>query len=287
MSLKNLEASIKKVDALQKYEDVVKDFEKCKKKIIKLQLKLKKAEKKNTKTEEKLEHCEKLKIQFADKETSLEELNTIILKRTRETKYEEIERKAQQKFETQALNLTKKELDRLLQLPSEKRPETLKKLMEKEIDLNVNQILKIHSLWPPWFKVDTSKRILREANRLKNSDYYTSINVAVKKKKREEWQPYLEKYTRDTIIPYLMNITINKFIKENAQRTLTLPCDKCGMITPIKLSPEVLTKLFQDVTYRIKCKNSQCKGIALHTTLPYSLATLIIALTEAPSMPIK
>ncbi len=84
-----------------------------------------------------------------------------------------------------------------------------------------------------------------------------------------------------------MNISINKLIKENAQRTLTLPCDKCGMITPIKLSPEVLTKLFEGVTYRIKCKNSQCKGRVLHTTLSYSLATLIIAVTEPPSMPIK
>ena len=286
MSLKNLEASIKKVEALQKYEDVVKDFAKCKKKIIKLQMKLKKAEEKNTKTEEKLEHCEKLNIQFADKETSLEELNTIILKRTIETKYEEIERQAQQKFETQALNLTKKELDRLLQLPSEKRPETLNKLMEKERDLNVDLILKTHTFWPPWFKQYINKRVSREVQRNMNSNFNTYVRMGVEEKKRKEWKPYLENYMRETIRPYLQNISITKFIQEISQ-SFQLNCQICGTINSLTITSKGMAGLFQGITLTIPCQNLQCKDKHLQSNFSVSLETLIMALIEAPSMPIK
>ena len=130
-----------------------------------------------------------------------------------------------------------------------------------------------------------NERVRREANRLKTSAYYTSIREGIEQKKREEWRPYLEQYMRDTITPYLRDVSINKLIQENVNRTVTITCHICGVVTPIPLTPEVLTDLIKGVTSKIRCTNPQCKGLFIPTTFPFSLSTLITVLTEPPRMP--
>jgi len=158
--------------------------------------------------------------------------------------------------------------------------------MEKEIDLHVDLILKTYTFWPPWFKLDINGRISREVQRNMTSNYDTSVRVGVEEKKREEWQPYLEKYMWDSIIPYLQKISITKFIQEISHRSFQLNCQICGTINTLKITSKGMADLFQGITLTIPCQNPQCKDEHLQSNFSFSLATLLIFLTEPPTMPI-
>lgn len=278
MSLGNLEALINKFEALSKYDSVKERTVKLKNEIRTLKHKLKNSQ-------EEAVTYKNLKLQFAGKEISLEEFNKMIWKQTRKNYREKIERKVQEKFRAKATALTTAKLTHLLKLPREQRPANLNTLLDEERDLQVNKVLKTPDTLPQWFKRDEKARIESKVQERVDNIFWENVHAQVEKTKKEEWRPYLDKYIREAATPYLQSITVDKFVQEIANFTFGMSCSRCNTITSLNLTPEDIVKLFRGVTLSIDCATPQCKGAVLHTTLPFSLGTLIISFTKPPTMP--
>ena len=284
MSLENLEVYTRKVEALQKYAATVQELAKSQNQNRNMQSRLKK-------DDEEISKYKHLKMKYAGKVTSLEELNAIILKRTRDTKYEEIERNAQAKFEAEAPIITRKELNRFLTLPSAERPQVLNELLARKVNENVNMILTTEALWPPQFTQQVEIKISTGISAGLNANYYANLNAAIAQAKQDEWPKFLDQYMHKTITPFCKNLIIDQFINACINRPIAKTCYKCGTATCYDLPQDGIPFLFQGDATKGDCSNPRClDGFFIFRTrhkVQISLADVIAHLAGNPSNPPK
>ena len=284
MIIKRFESLTHNLEALTKYNDTVIEGLKLKNQNRNLQHRLNKAN-------EKISKYRNLKIKYAEKEISLDELNAIILKRTRATKYEEIERKAEKKFKTKVPELTKKELNRLLKLSITERPQVLNELLERKVDENVNVILKTESLWPPEFTQQVKNEISTGISTGLNANHWANLNAAIAQTKQNEWPKFLNQYMRETITPFCRKLLIDQFINACATQPISKTCNKCGTVTFYNIRKENIHFLFQGVTVKGDCSNPQCiDGLwkfKVRHRVQISLADVIAHFAGKPRNPTK
>lgn len=278
MSLEHLKEIIDKSEAVTNYREVKEENAELRSRVTTLQVQLRKSQ-------EEVTDLESLKTRFAGQEITLEEFEQKMGEHTRKAYNEEIKRKAEEKFEAEASTLTTNELNRLLNLPNEKKPPMLKMLLDKAVNVEVNRILGTEELWPPWFKQSVDKNIDDEVNKRLNDIYWANVQEGVRKAKDEEWNPYLLKYMQETITPYCKTIFLNKFIQAAIDQSFNVTCTKCGTVIAFSLSQVNVACLFNGNFIYLDCGNPQCRGFFFHTRIPFSLGDLITQFIEKPSMP--
>lgn len=281
VSLKRLKEILDKTEALTGYEEVKENNTELRKKVQDCCLQLGKMQKENSK-------YKALKTRFAGKEINLEEFNKKMLKQTRKIYGEEIKRKAQKKFDAESLTLTKNELNRLLKLPNKKKPPILRKLLDKEVNVKVNRILKKESLQPQWFTQSIEKKIKDQVNKRLDNIYWANIREGIRKAKEEEWPSYLEKYTREKITSYCKTVLLERFIQDLINQKINLTCKNCKTIYLIQLTKGHISNLLKDGFTVFACSTPNCvEGIFNRhpTHIRFYLGEAISMLVGKPRMP--
>jgi len=280
--LKRLESLVSDLQALDKYDATVESVTKLKNQNSNMQQRLKRAD-------AEISKYKNLKTKYAGQDINLEELNPIILKRIRDTKYEEIERKAQQKFKAEASNLTKKELNRLLTLPCTERPQVLNDLLERKVKENVNVILQTESSWPQEFTQQVEHKISAGISAGLTANHWANVNAAIAQVKRKEWPKYLDQYMHKTITPFCKRFLIEQFINACATQSIAKTCPKCGTVTSYALTQDQISFLFQGAALKGDCLNPQCMdGFLIFKTrhqVQISLADVVAHFVGKPRNP--
>jgi len=267
MSLRELEDYLNKTEAVAKYDQVRKEKEE-----IQSQL---------TKVMEELSECKAVVVLLDGKrEISLETLREKIREHTLSVCHEEIERKAQEKFEAEASNLAKTELERNLRLSDSEMPKVLNDLLEKKVNERTNQILNTPSQWPAWFRSLQKLQIDQGINAGLNETYWANVRAAADKARLDEWPRVLEKYIREKITPFCRQTILSQIMKPTM---FEKRCDKCGTNNTWELSPEYIADLIALPYVSWPCQNPQCRDFFTKHKVSVTLGDLIMHIVGNPS----
>lgn len=281
MSLNQLKQILDSSEAVANYSKVLQENLELHQTIKTLEPQIMALQKENSELKE-------LNVNFAGKEITLAQFQTEQQEYTRKVYREEIERKAQEKFEADSPTLALKELDKFLQLPKKKRPQAFTDQLDAEINAEVTKILTIPSSWPPWFKAFTETSTQKEVQTRLDSLYWANIREGIRKAKEEEWNPYLDHYLQETITPFCRTTLLKRFLSQLEHQTIFLTCKQCNTQWPIQLPHSIIVKLLETGLIVIACPNPNCiEGrINRHPTrINLSLGDAISTLLGKPHMP--
>lgn len=281
MSLENLNDTIGKLDAVTNYSKVKNEKAELEHKVENLQSQILQLQNENL-------NYKDLKLQFAGREISLEEFEGERQDYTRKFYGEELGRKAQEKFEAESQVLMVKELNSLLRLPREKRPQTLNSCIDTDINAGVDQVLKTPNNWPRWFKQYIDETTAEAVGRQLTDIYWANVREGIRKAKDEEWHPYLDGYTRETITPFCHTVLLRRFISQLINQQISLTCNQCKTQWVFQLNHENVVDLLEKGTTIFTCSTPNCiEGIInRHQTYIYfSLGEAISMLLGNPQMP--
>jgi len=265
MSLEQLEDYLNKTEAVLTYDRIRKE---------KVEIQSRLAE-----VMEELSKYKTLVTLVDGEEISLETLRKKTKEHTLSVCHEEIERKAQEKFEAEAHNLARAELERNLKLSDSEMPKVLNDLLEKKVNERVNRILSMPSLWPAWFWSLQKQQIDLGINTGLNETFWANVNAAANKARLDEWPKALEKYVREKITPFCQQAILSQIVRPTVfEKT----CDKCGTRNIWELSPEHITDLIALPYVLWDCQNPQCRDLFTKHKITVTLGDLIMKIVGDP-----
>lgn len=282
MSLENLKEIMDKSEAVTNYPKVREENTEFEHKVKNLQHQNRRLRKENSKLKD-------LRVKFDGKEISLEKFEVERQDYTRKFYGDELERKARERFEAESQALALKELDRFLNLPREKRPQTLNSRLDIDVNTEVDQVLKTPSSWPQWFKQSIEGNIGKEVGNRLNDIYWANVQEGVRKAKEEEWNPYLDRYLREKITPFCNAILLGRFIPQLTNQQIALTCKQCKTQWIIQLNREGITNLLEKGVTVFACSTPNCiEGIINRhpTHIHFYLGDAISMLLGKPHMPL-
>lgn len=173
---------------------------------------------------------------------------------------EEVERR----IKKAARKMYKADIDGLVRDEVERYPECrsgTRRIIDTAVNKKTATILKSRPLWPAWFTEYFSKQVRIEANRLKDQEYWITVETGVNEKletiKDWEWRIYLDAYWSREVEPRLREKLQNLII--SLQETFEIPCKRCGEVIEFRLTPDNLADTIRGKPVTIVCQ--YCRGV--------------------------
>ncbi|MCW4043554.1 MAG: hypothetical protein NWE90_07525 [Candidatus Bathyarchaeota archaeon] len=267
MSIKELEEDLNKIEAIQKYPEL-------KLKYVNLENQHSILRNKLIKAETELSKFKKIRIEFGDKNLTLEELDKRIKEQTRKNYKEEVELEAYKKFKEESPSLVINELKKLLEGPRKNRPPILNMHLEKTANELVTNILKNPKKWPPWFKQNHENQIITSVSRSIDQIFWENVESKAQTRIHELISVEWPRFVQEKVTPFCQLFIKEQLIK--LIKSIQIICDKCGTEMQVPLTHNDKVILIDQGFLPVSCTNFNCKDWLVRHKIKVHLGELIL-----------
>lgn len=276
MSLDGVRKVIDKMDAISNYEEVVDEKSRLSRALY---LERKRHADEIKKLNQRISSLEDIKIKYNESEYSLEEFEDLIKSRFEEFKEEKMKKQIGRRWKKEAPRLIEQGLiNEIRAYPDRCRPK-LKELLDSTSKKLMNELLSNKDNWPEWFIDYYASKVEKAAIQYINEEFLNRVEFGAERRLQlkvlVEWPKYLEEH----ITPFCRSSIITQL--QNMMCTIDLSCNKCGTITAVPLTPEVIADIIKKPKISIDCSNLNCRHWGMPRKVELTLGKVIYAIVNS------